>query len=160
MIPWQFLIFTGVMAAILYLHFFFSHLQWRRVKGEQPADVDPSYVKREDYFAQSFRSKVKNWLELPDAIPAVAGSRTISKGSERIRVSQRVQLGNSARCDDILIVEGDFDCGAESQLSREIYASGRAEIGSGSRLQAIAADQDLTLGSEVIVSRWVDSAGE
>ena len=76
MIPWQFLIFTGVMAAILYLHFFFSHLQWRRVKGEQPADVDPSYVKREDYFAQSFRSKVKNWLELPEAIPAVASART------------------------------------------------------------------------------------
>jgi hypothetical protein len=160
MIPWQFLIFTGVMAAILYLHFFFSHLQWRRVKGEQAADVDPSYVKREDYFAQSFRSKVKSWLDLPDAIPAVAGTRIISKGSERIRVSRREQLGNHAWCDDILIVEGDFDCGTECRLSREIYAYGRAEIGSGSRLQAIAADQDLTLGDEVIVSRWVDSAGE
>ena len=160
MIPWKFLIFAGVMSAILYLHFFFSHMQWRRVKGEQPADVDPSYVKREEYFAQSFRSKVKNWLELPDAQPAEAGSRTIVKGSEKIQVSRRMKLLQHAQCCDVLIVEGDFECGTECQLSREIYAYGRADIGSRSRLQAIAADQDLTLGDEVVVARWVDSAGE
>lgn len=160
MIAWKFLIFCAAMGAIAYLHFYFSHAQWRRVKGEQSSDVDPNYVKREDYFAQSFRSKVKRWLELPASTAADGGERTILKGHELIRVSPKLRLSDRTRCDDILVVEGDFACGTNCELSREIYAYGKAEVGSGSRMQAIAADQDLSIGDGTTVARWVDSAGE
>ena len=67
MIPWQFLAFTAIMGGLLYLHFYFAHSRWRRVRGANPSDIDVNYVRREDYFAQSFRCKAKGWLELPSS---------------------------------------------------------------------------------------------
>lgn len=160
MIPWRFLLFCGGMGFLVYLHFYFSHRQWRRVRGEVPSDVDPSYIKREDYFAQSFRSKLRGWLDLPSAVSPLGNPRSVLKDRETIRVSAPLELEAGARSDDILAVEGDFSCGRECTLSREIYTRGSAKIGTGSRLQAIAADQNITLGDHVTIARWVDSLGE
>jgi predicted acyltransferase (DUF342 family) len=160
MIPWQFLAFTAIMGGLLYLHFYFAHSRWRRVRGANPSDIDVNYVRREDYFAQSFRCKAKGWLELPSSNGNGTGERIITKGREHIRVSGPRQLGDREQSADILVIEGGFACGAACQLLSEIYAYGEAEIGTGSRLQAIAADQDLTLGDNVTVARWADSGGE
>ena len=154
--PWTFLAFGGAVGGILYLHFYFAHSRWRRVRGQETEDIDPSYVRREDYFSQSFRTKLQSWLELPSvALPG--GGRTIQKTGEQIRVSPALRLADRAQSDDILAIQEDFSCGAASQLSREIYAAGNATIGTGSKLQALAADGDVTLASDVEVARWVDS---
>jgi len=158
-IPWPFLAFGGVMGGILYLHFYFAHSRWRRVRGQQTEDIDPSYVRREDYFGQSFRIKLQSWLELP-AVALPGGGRTIEKNGETIRVSPALRLADRAQSDDILAIQEDFSCGAASHLSREIYAAGNVTIGTGSKLQALAADGDATLASDVEVARWVDSWGE
>jgi len=158
-IPWTFLAFGGAMGGMIYLHFYFAHSAWRRVRGQETEDIDPSYVRREDYFGQSFRTKLQDWLELP-AIALADGVRTIQKGGEVIRVSPVLRLADRAQSDDILVTQGDFSCGAASRLSREIRAAGSATIGLGSCLQAVAADGDLTLGPEVEVTRWADCWGE
>jgi hypothetical protein len=159
MIPWAFLIFIGAMGGMIYLHFYFAHMSWKRARGKETEDIDPSYVRLEDYFGQSFRTKLKAWSELP-AVALTGGVRTIQKNGERIRVSPSLRLTDRAQSDDILAIQGNFSCGAASQLGREIHATGNATIGLGSRLQAIAADGDLTLDPEVEVARWVDSWGE
>jgi hypothetical protein len=159
-IPWRFLFFCLTMAGMVYLHFYFSHRQWRRLRGEESSDVDPSYVKREDYFAQSFRSKLRGWLDLPSAASPLESPRTVVRDRETICVSPPLRLNARATSDDVLVVEGDFACGEHCTLSREIYTRGSAEIGARSHIQAIAADQDLTLGDGVTVARWVDSSGE
>jgi hypothetical protein len=157
-IPWTFLAFGGVMGGMLYLHFYFAHSRWRRVRGQETEDIDPSYVRREDYFGQSFRTKLQSWLDLPaSALPG--GGRTIEKNGERIRVGAALRLTDRAQSDDILAVQGEFSCGAASHLTREIYAAGNATVGTGSKLQALAADGDVTLASDVEVARWVDSWG-
>ena len=162
-IPWTFLAFGGAVGGVLYLHFYFAHSRWRRVRGQETEDIDPSYVRREDYFSQSFRTKLQGWLNLP-SIVLPDGVRTIQKDGERIRVSPALCLADRAQSDDILAIIGrtdqeDFSCGAASQLSREIYAAGNATIGTGSKLQALAADGDVTLAADVEVARWVDSWG-
>jgi len=159
-IPWRFALFCAGIGLIVYLHFYFSHRQWRRVRGEVPSDVDPTYVKREDYFAQSFRSKVRDWLNLPSLDGPLGGPRTVLKERETIRVVPELQMEPGAGSSDILVVEGDFRCGPGCALSREIYARGKAAIGAGSQIQAIAADQNVELGDKVTVARWVDSLGE
>jgi hypothetical protein len=158
-IPWTFLAFGGAMGGMLYLHFYFAHSRWRRVRGQETEDIDPSYIRREDYFSQSFRTKLQSWLELP-AVALPNGVRTIDKSGERIRVSPTLRLADRTPSDDILAIQGDFSCGAASHLSRETYVAGKATIGTRSKLQAIAADGDLTLSSEVEVARWADSWGE
>jgi len=156
----SFIAFSVLMAAILYLHFSFAHKQWQEVKGQQPSDIDSSYVKREDYFAQSFRSKVQSWLDLPGNGSPENGGRTIVKGLETIQVNTQLRLPDKMKSDNILVVQGDFTCGADCELSREIRAAGNAEVGARTHLQAIAADGTLSLGEKVRVARWVDSAGE
>jgi hypothetical protein len=155
----MFLLFTVVMGTVLYLHFFFAHRCWRRVRGEVPEDIDPGYVRREDYFGQSFRTKLQSWLELP-AVAQSDGTRTIQHQHERIHISPSRNFPDRAESDEVHVIEGDFTCGASSHFNREIYAQGNVTIGQGSECQAIAADRDITLGPGVQVARWVDSHGD
>src|SRR5579871_4546540 len=116
---WRFIIFTLLFAGMLYLQFYVAHRQWKKVKGQQAQEIDVGYVRMEDYLAQSFRRKVKDWLKLPAETTSEQG-RTILKGSETIRVSTAADYGAGEHCDDILVVEGDFKCGPDCVFSREI----------------------------------------
>jgi hypothetical protein len=88
------------------------------------------------------------------------GIRIIQKGNERIRVSGSLEHPWNTRMDDIQVLQGTFWCGTGCLFTREIYAQGDAFVGAGTRLQAIAADGNLTLAPGVRVARWVDCAGE
>jgi predicted acyltransferase (DUF342 family) len=159
-IAWRFLVFAAVCGLLLYCQFYLAHRQWRKLKGERAGEIDVNYVRREDYLAQSFRTKVMEWLKLPASEDDEAGS-VILKGREKIRVlGAGVDLALKEDCHDILVVRGNFSCGPGCTLSRELLIHGNAAIGPGSRLQSLAADGDLNLGEHVSVARWVDSGGE
>jgi len=157
---WLFVAFAIIFGALVYAHFALAYRAWRISRQEQPSDIDPSYVKLEDYFARSFRSKVSQWLNLPVQAAKPDGSLLINKGRERIRVTQSIGFRPQSRSDDILVVRGTFHCRAGCVFSREIYVRGDAWIGAGTRLQSIAADGNVTLGSSVHVARWADSRGD
>lgn len=158
-IPWRFVVFAIVFAGLLYLQFYLAHRQWKKLRGEPTSEIDVSYVRMEDYLAQSFRMKVKEWLQLPST--AGDGSeRTIIKGRERIRVTGELAFGSGEQSDDIHVVEKDFSCGSGCVFAREILVRGNARIGDGSELQSMAVDGELSLGSDVKVARWLDSARE
>ena len=87
--------------------------------------------------------------------------RTILKGRETIRaITGGFEFGSGQQCDDILVVEGDFACGANCLFGREILVKGNARIGPGTQLQSMAVDGNLVLGSDVKVARWLDSTRE
>ncbi|MEP6962560.1 MAG: hypothetical protein ABI995_10800 [Acidobacteriota bacterium] len=159
MIPWVFVAFTGVMGGLIYLHFYMAHVCWRRVRGQVTEDIDPNYVRREDYFGQSFRTKLQTWRELP-TVTLPDGSKTIQHGAEVIRLSPAIRRAGNLKSDDVLVIQGDFTSGPNSQLGREVHAEGNIDIGPSSQLQAIASDGNLTLGTDVAVTRWVDSWGD
>jgi predicted acyltransferase (DUF342 family) len=159
-IAWRFIVFAIIFAGLLYLQFYLAHRQWKRIKGQQTSEIDVGYVRREDYFAQSFRRKVKEWLQLP-ATASGEKERTIIKGREKIRViSGGIEFGAGEQCDDILVVEGDFACGSGCLFAREILVKGNARIGPATRLQSVAVDGDLWLDWDVKVARWLDSSRE
>lgn len=159
-IAWRFIVFAILFAGLLYLQFYLAHRQWRKIKGHQTSEIDVGYVRMEDYLAQSFRRKVKEWLQLPSTVRGDR-ERTILKGSETIRViTGGIEFGSGEQCDDILVVEGDFICGSDCFFGREILVKGNARFGPGARLQSVAVDGDLTLGGDVKVARWLDSTKE
>jgi predicted acyltransferase (DUF342 family) len=157
---WAFFAFSIVFGAAVCTHFFVAYRAWRTRKGEQPSDIDPGYVRLEDYFARSFRLKVSEWLKLPVSAATPDGTRTIVKGRERIKVSGSLECPPRTRSDEILVVQGSFRCGAGCTFDREMYVREHASIGAGSRLQSLAVEGNLTLGPGVRITRWVDSAGE
>ena len=154
----QFLGFTVFVAVIIYLHFFLAHRELRRLREEQPLEINWRYVRTEDFFGQSFRQKLQDWLQLPGETEN--GGRVIKKGNERIvRVTSSVDFPPRTILDDVLVVDGDFSCGADGVFSREIYVRGNCRVGAGSRVQAIAVDGNLTLEPFVTVVRWCDTNG-
>jgi predicted acyltransferase (DUF342 family) len=159
-IHWRFIVFAILFAGLLYLQFYLAHWQWKKIKGQQTSEIDVGYVRMEDYLAQSFRRKVKEWLQLPATVISDR-ERTILKGREKIRViAGGLEFGAGEQCDDILVVEGDFSCGPNCLFGREILVKGKATIGPGSQLQSMAVDGDLSLGWDVKVARWLDSSRE
>jgi cytoskeletal protein CcmA (bactofilin family) len=157
---WPFMVFAVLFAAVVCLHFYLAYRAWRGSREEQAADIDPEYVRMEDYFARSFRRKVAAWLALPARSAAPDGSRVIRKGRELIRVTSSAEYPPQSRLDDILVVQGAFRCLAGCVFSREIYTTADARIGAGTRLQSIAADGNLELENGVHVARWADCAGD
>ncbi len=155
-----FIAYSVIFLAVVCLHFLLAYRAWRVSRGEQATDIDSDYVRMEDYFARSFRLKVAEWLNLSSQAAAPDGSRTIRKDRETIRVSDSVAWSPGSKSDDIQVVRGTFLCGTDCVLSREIYARENAFVGANSRLQAIAADGDLTIDAGVDVARWADSTGE
>jgi predicted acyltransferase (DUF342 family) len=159
-IAWRFMVFAIIFAGLLYLQFYLAHAQWKRIKGRQTSEIDVGYVRMEDFLAQSFRRKVKEWLQLP-ATTTNEKERTILKGRETIRViTGGIEFESGEQCDDILVVEGNFECGSGCLFAREILVKGNARVGAGTQLQSMAVDGDLWLGWDVKVARWLDSTRE
>jgi predicted acyltransferase (DUF342 family) len=159
-IVWRFVVFAILFAGLLYLQFYLAHRQWKKIKGQQTSEIDVGYVRMEDYLAQSFRRKVKEWLQLP-SVTKGERERTILKGRETIRVvNGGLEFGSDEKCDDILVVEGDFACGSGCLFAREILVKGNARIGPGAQLQSMAVDGNLSLSWDVKVARWLDSTRE
>ena len=160
MSAWPFIAYSVVFLALVCAHFLLAYRAWRVSRGEQSSDIDPDYVRMEDYFARSFRLKVTEWLKLPVQASMPDGTRIIRKGRETIRVSDSASWPSGSKSDDIQVVRGTFLCGTDCVLSREIYAHESAFVGADSRLQAIAVDGDLTIDAGVNIARWADSTGE
>jgi len=155
----RFLVFLAMFGLLVYLQFYLAHRQWRKLKGEQAGEINVNYVRSENYFAQSFRLKVKDWLKLPgsedDAGPMIV------KGQEKIRVlGGGVDMGTNERVEDILVIDGDLSCGPGCIFTRELLVHGNANVAARSRLQSLATDGDLMLGENVSVARWLDGSGE
>lgn len=153
-----FLLFALLFCAIYYLHFSLAHRAWRQIRGRQSAELDMGYVRLEDYFGQSFRSKMANWVRtLPRATNSTTGLRVFDKGGERIFVAGAAQYPAGRREREILVIEGDFSCGRDCEFERELMVKGNCTIGEDTHLQALAVDGTLHIGYSVRVRRWVDA---
>jgi hypothetical protein len=155
-----FLAFSAVFAAVVYLHFAFAQSAWRALRGREPREVNLAYVRLEDYFGRSFRSKLARWRTLPDTGEPNPYFRTIWKGDERILLAGTTHYPEAGTSDEILSFDGEFSCGPRCTFTREIHVRRDCQIGKQSRLQSIASDGALTLGPDVTVVRWADSTGD
>lgn len=154
----QFFLFTLFFCAIFYIHFSVAHRAWRQIKGRQSAELDMGYVRMEDYFGQSFRTKLAGWIKtLPRATNSSTGLRVFDKGNERIFVAGGAQYPPGRKEREILVIEGDFLCGRDCDFEKELMVKGNCSIGQDTQLQALAVDGTLHVGEGVRVRRWVDA---
>jgi predicted acyltransferase (DUF342 family) len=153
-----FLLFALLFCAVFYLHFSVAHRAWRQIRGRNSAELDMAYVRMEDYFGHSFRAKLAEWRRyLPRASSSTSGLQVYDKGAERIFVAGAAEYPAGRRESGILVIEGDFSCGEHCEFEKELMVKGDCRIGDDTRLQAIAVDGALHLGSGSQVRRWVDA---
>ena len=154
----QFFLFALFFCAIFYLHFSIAHRAWRQIKGRQSAELYMGYVRMEDYFGQSFRAKLSGWIKtLPRAANSSAALRVFDKGNERIFVAGAAQYPAGRKEREILVIEGDFQCGRDCDFEKELMVKGDCTIGPDTQMQALAVDGTLNVGEGVRVRRWVDA---
>ncbi len=154
-----FLLFTICFCAIFYLHFSVAHRAWRQIKGRDSSELDLAYVRMEDYFGQSFRTKLAEWIKtLPRAVNSSTSLRVFDKGNERIFVAGGAQYPAGRKEREILVIEGDFACGRDCEFEKELMVKGNCAIGPDTHLQALAVDGTLHVGEGARVRRWVDAA--
>ena len=153
-----FFLFSIFFCALFYLHFSVAHRAWRQIRGRESAELDMGYVRMEDYFGQSFRTKLAGWMKtLPRATNSTAGLRVFDKGNERIFVAGGAQYPAGRKEREILVIEGDFSCGRDCEFEKELMVKGDCAIGQDTQLQALAVDGTLHVGEGARVRRWVDA---
>ena len=150
-----FLFFATVVAA----HFLFAGQAWQQLRGVNETDIDLTYVRRDNWFGQSFRTQVAAWTSAP-ATQTHAKFRIFGAGQQRLIESDQNSASTRAANSELYAFTQGFSCPAESVFSREISVHGDACIGRQSRLQAITAGGSLDIASDTTVARWVDSDGE
>ncbi|MGH9786089.1 MAG: hypothetical protein ACRD88_18115 [Terriglobia bacterium] len=146
------------------LSFYFGVREWRRPCDAVPLPMDVEYVRVENYFGQSFRAKMREWLAeaQPDGAPArdLAGSaRVLTPGGEHVLTLAGGRFESRHGREEIVYSEEDLTLGGDSVFRREIYCQRRLETEAGVKLQSVAADGDLILGAANDVARWVDAQG-
>ena len=146
---------------------FFGCREWRRPCGAVPLSMDVDYIRVENYFGQSFRAKMQEWLAeaQPNGVAAGGSAQWFTPGGERLLVLQGGRIGNGAEQngpgqDEIVYSKRDLTLARRAVFRREIYCQGRLDTEAGVQLQSAAVDGNLVLGEENDVARWVDANGK
>jgi cytoskeletal protein CcmA (bactofilin family) len=108
---------------------------------------------------EEFRRQARRWLAVL-AAEAPAGQRSYRAQGRRLAVFDSAHLRPGHSVDSVLLVDGDFTCGAGCVFQFPIYVSGHCEIGKHSRLKAVYAEKNLVLGASVEAQAWVASGGD
>lgn len=105
-----------------------------------------------------FREQARAWLTL---IAPKRGSLTqvIEQGGQRVVVAETVNCPDGFDLQEILLVRGDFQCGAHCRFPAGIYVGGRATLGRASTLNSICVEGPLTAGLDTRIERWADARG-
>jgi predicted acyltransferase (DUF342 family) len=155
-----FVIFAILFCLLYYAHFALAHRAWLSIRGRKSSELDMAYVRMEDYFGHSFRSKLKQWMEsLPQQPESTAALKIYNRGHERIFRAGAAKYPAGRKERELLVIEGDFSCGRDCEFENELMIKGNGIIGEDSHLQALAADGTLHLGAGTQVRRWVDARG-
>jgi predicted acyltransferase (DUF342 family) len=76
-----------------------------------------------------------------------------------VEVSENRTVASNERVPNVIMVKGSLHIEEKGVLLKEAKVFGSSEVGSGSDLRAMACDGDITLGSHVLVRRWIDAEG-
>ena len=129
---------------------------WPRDRYPLPVNLD--YAKDPRYLGNSFRRLLDDALAAGELAAGVY-QITLSQ-PESVQLSADHQLAAGAVCPHILVVRGDLEAADNVVCEREVRVQGKASIGDGSRLRAVAGDRDVHLGRQVEVLRWIDAGGD
>jgi hypothetical protein len=105
-----------------------------------------------------FREHARAWLSLtPVGDPRQP--RIVTAGGRRVVIAETVSAVDGLSLREVLLVRGDFHCGAGCRFLAPVYVGGTATVGRRSRLESICTAGDLTLGLDAHVERWADARG-
>ncbi len=162
---------VGLFLLLFSLCFYPAVRELLRPLDDTPLPVDIEYIRRENYFGESFRAKMQEWTrewmrdrmdtDLPLA-GAVDGNQSVraiieKPDGERIVVFGGGSWKGDRETADVIYCQSDLCLPKDAVFRSEIYAVGNVQAGERTELRSVAADGNIVLEAGTKVSRWVDS---
>jgi predicted acyltransferase (DUF342 family) len=155
------MIFAGVIAAcalLLVLPFLPGLRELRKPRDAAPLGIDMERTKDPGFFGNSFRALLSR--ARADAGDGY-GVRALNLSHvEDAEIVPALAVPAGGRMERLAVVDGEFSAGRGAHLEKEIFAAGRAAVGDGVSLRALACETELELGRDVQVLRWIDARGD
>jgi predicted acyltransferase (DUF342 family) len=155
------MIFAGVIvvcALLLTLPFLPGLRELRKPRDAAPLGIDMERTKDPGFFGNSFRALLSR--ARADAGDGY-GVRALNLSHvEDAEIAPALAVPDNGRLERLAVVDGDFSAGHGAHLEKEIFAAGRAAVGDGVSLRALACEAELELGRDVRVLRWIDARGD
>ena len=67
---------------------------------------------------------------------------------------------NAEEVNHLLCVQGDLVSRGNAQFHKEVFVTGDVSMGSNNIIQVLAADGNVTIGTDVQLKRWLDADGD
>ena len=155
------------------LCFLFGVREWLHPRDATPLPVDPEYVRAENFFGASFRTKMRDWLSTSRPLPMAKACSVFLRavlerpeGGKILLMAKDCLLeagsnGHSewGKSGDAIFCEGALRVAPGAEVRSEIYAQGNVQTGEGARIVALASDGSVLLGADNAAERWVDALG-
>ncbi len=120
--------------------------------------INMDYSRDPRYFGNAFKGILNRALKT-ECLSEGTGEITLSK-KETVEIVANAKIPAGDTVDHLLVVRGDFTSLEGVTLNKEIYVEGKAFLGGGNTVRALAAEGKVRLAFNTKVIRWVDTEGE
>ena len=143
---------------LLLLPFLPAVLELSQPHDARALSINMEYSRDPRYFGNSFKGILNRALKT-ECLSEGTGEITLSK-RETVEIVSNAKIPAGDTVDHLLVVKGDFVSLEGVTLNKEIYVEGKALLGEGNTVRALAADGKVHLAFKTKVIRWVDAEGE
>jgi len=152
-----------VIAFILFLVLFTLPFLPAFVEISRKEDADPLFISMNNkkdprYFGKSFK------LIIQKAMVGLATGAQISEvmlsKKEELHVTDSLDVPANTRIENLLCVQGDIASAMNVRFSKDVYVSGKSDIGSENEIRVLASDGNMTIAEGSKFERWLDTQGD
>lgn len=157
-ISWPVIAAMLIFISMIMIPFLVALKELFKPKDNEPLHIEMDHFKDPMYFGKAFKRMIREKVES-------AGNNQLP-GKKSIKLSKEEQIDiilanrneyNDRSCDHLLYVMGSLKTPDNAAFSKEIYSKGNIRIGRNNSLRAVHCEQDIHIGKQSMVSRWVCS---
>jgi len=151
------LLITLIFTLLLLIPFIPSIKEYLNPKDIIPLEINFYYSRNPRYFSESFKKKLKEKIKIEDIQKALEGTGTLEFNEEEVKIHHTVFIEPKTEINKILYVLGNLKSGEDVIFRKEVYVKGNAYIGDNNQIRAIACEEEIHLGKNTKIIRWVDA---
>jgi predicted acyltransferase (DUF342 family) len=143
---------------LFFLPFLPGILEIVRKEDADPLYIPMNYIKDPRYFGKSFKELLRQATDGFTASPGICDVQLSKK--ESLEITGSMDILNAEEVYHLLYVQGDLVSRGNAQFHKEVFVTGDASMGPNNIIQVLAADGNVTIGTDVQLKRWLDADGD
>jgi predicted acyltransferase (DUF342 family) len=144
--------------ALFFLPFLPGISELVRKEDADPLYIAMDYIKDPRYFAKSFKQLL---YQATDGFTAAPGTRDIRLSKkESLETTGSMNVLKAGEVNHLLCIQGDLVTRGNFRFHKEVFVTGNVSMGPNDTIQVLAAGGNITVGTDVQLTRWLDADGD